>query len=356
MGLLSTWFCATLNLKINAPKQRSVGCNEIPRMRTLPPLNPLRAFEAAARHKSIRKAAEELGVTSGAVSRQVKVLEEFLGIAMFRRSPSEVILTAEGEQYFQIVTVHLHALAEGTNILTGYKDEQIVRIRAYTTFAAKWLIPRTKSFYLENPNTELRLTTSLEGVDFERENIDAAIRLCDGSYPGCEIDRLVANDLTPLCSPQYAAEHGLRTGRDLARVRFLHTVARPDDWRLWIEAAGLTGVVDAHGGPKFASSLLAYQAAMGNQGVLLGPIALFRDDIQQGTLVQVCDPVVSRGNFTYYFVYPRSRLRNPALRRFRSWLLRQIEDEMGLDAKQGAKAILQCRHDQSLITDEWNWR
>lgn len=297
-------------------------------MNNLPPLNPLRAFEAAARHMSIRRAAEEMNVTPGAVSRQVKVLEEHLGVRLFRRSPSEIYLTAEGEQYFQAISSHLHSLADATRTLVGRKGQEIVRIRGYTTFCGKWLIPRIASFNAENEQTELRLTTSLEAVDFERENIDAAIRLGDGNFAGMEVDRLFDNDLVPLCSPRFARANGLREGADLRNVRLLHTMARPDDWRIWIEAANLSSVIDPYAGSKFASSILAYQAALDGQGVMMAQRALFREDMEHGLLVQPFGPTVSRGSFTYYLVLPRNRLRNPAMRRFRTWLLEQCAEEM----------------------------
>jgi LysR family glycine cleavage system transcriptional activator len=297
-------------------------------MNDLPPLNPLRAFEAAARHRSIRRAAEEMCVTPGAVSRQIKVLEEHLGIRLFRRSPSEISLTAEGERYFVAISSHFESLAEATRTLVGRKGQDVVRIRAYTTFSGKWLIPRIASFNAENPQTELRLTTSLEAVDFDRENVDAAIRLCDGHFPGLEVERLFDNELAPLCASQFAWKNNLCESADLCKVRLLHTMARPDDWRIWIEAAGLAGIVDSYVGAKFESSILAYHATLEGQGVMLAPKALFREDLERGLLIQPFGPTVSRGNFTYYLVFPRNRLRNPAMRRFRVWLSEQCAQEI----------------------------
>ena len=141
-------------------------------MERLPPLNPLRAFEAAGRLRSIRKAAEELSVTPGAVSRQVQSLESWLGTPLFRREPREIVLTPEGERYLASIALHFDGIREATQKLTGQKNVEILRVRAYTTFAVKWLIPRLSSFHAENKDTEVRLTTSVEAVDFERENVD----------------------------------------------------------------------------------------------------------------------------------------------------------------------------------------
>lgn len=290
-------------------------------MRHLPPLNPLRAFEAAARHSSVRLAAEEMNVTPGAVSRQVKVLEDHLGVVLFRRAPSEIILTAEGEQYYNAISPLLWELSDATMHLTGSRERHVVHIRAYTTFAAKWLIPRLSRFNALYPNIEIRLTTSLEAVDFEREHVDAAIRLGEGNYPGLESDKLLENHIAPLCTPEYAETQGIKTAQDLVGKHLLHTLARPEDWRIWLETVGLLGRIDWRSGPKFASSILAYQAALENQGVMMAQKALFDEDLRKGRLIQPVGPTVSRGDFTYYLVLPRARLRNPALRKFRAWLL-----------------------------------
>jgi LysR family transcriptional regulator, glycine cleavage system transcriptional activator len=294
-------------------------------MKNLPPLNPLRAFEAAARHSSVRLAADEMNVTPGAVSRQVRVLEDHLGVVLFRRSPSEITLTAEGEQYFKAISPLLWGLSDATVNLTGRKGVQIVHIRAYTTFAGKWLIPRLSRFADAHPNIELRLTTSLDAVDFQRENVDAAIRLGDGDYPQYEVDKLIENHLAPLCTPEYAEREQIRVAQDLEGKRLLHTLARPDDWRIWIETVGLQGRLDWHLGPKYASSILAYQAALEHQGLMMAQKALFEEDLRQGRLIQPVGPTVTRGKFTYYLILPRNRMRNPAMRRFREWLQNECE-------------------------------
>jgi LysR family glycine cleavage system transcriptional activator len=294
-------------------------------MDRLPPLNPLRAFEAAGRLRSIRKAADELSVTPGAVSRQVQILETYLGSLLFRREPREIVLTPEGERYLASIALHFDGIREATQKLTGQRSIEIVRIRAYTTFAIKWLIPRLSSFHAENKSTEVRLTTSVEAVDFERENVDGAIRLGDGNWAGLEVDRLIANELVPLCSPALKRRAALKKVGDLAGQTLLHSLVRPDDWRYWLEAVGAKGI-DPYAGPKYASTALAYQAALEGQGVMLAQKALFAEDVRARRLVQPFGPPLDRGEFTYYFVYPRNRLRNPAFRRFRVWLLEQTQE------------------------------
>jgi len=290
-------------------------------MNQLPPLNPLRAFEAAGRLKSIRKAAEELSVTAGAVSRQVQILETYLGVPLFRREARAAILTAAGEQYLAEITAHLDGIREATLKLTGVRgrSRDVLKVRAYITFAMKWLIPRLSSFHDANPATEVRITASLEAVDFEHEDVDCAIRLGDGNWPHCEVDKLVANELVPVCSPDYRREAKLKSPSDLAGRTLLHSLARPDDWMHWLNAAGLTGI-DPFAGLKYQSSVMVYQAAIEGQGIAIAQKFLVEDDLRRRRLVQPFAITCDRGNYTYYLIYPKNRLRNPSFRTFRQWL------------------------------------
>jgi LysR family glycine cleavage system transcriptional activator len=289
-------------------------------MNQLPPLNPLRAFEAAGRLKSIRKAADELSVTPGAVSRQVQILETHLGIPLFRRESRSAILTAAGEQYLAAITEHIDGIREATLKLTGERgrSREILKVRAYVTFAMKWLIPRLSSF----PSTEARITASLEAVDFEHEDVDGAIRLGDGHWPEYEVDRLVANELIPVCSPEFRRTTMLKHPSDLAGRTLLHSLARPDDWMYWLKAAGQTGI-DAYAGLKYQSSVMVHQAAIEGQGIAIAQKVLVDDDLQRRRLVQPFKLSCDRGDFTYYLIYPKNRLRNPSFRKFRSWLVEQ---------------------------------
>lgn len=293
-------------------------------MNQLPPLNPLRAFEAAGRLKSIRKAAEELSVTAGAVSRQVQILETYLGVPLFRREARAAILTAAGEQYLAEITAHLDGIREATLKLTGVRgrSRDVLKVRAYITFAMKWLIPRLSSFHDANPATEVRITASLEAVDFEHEDVDCAIRLGDGNWPHCEVDKLVANELVPVCSPDYRREAKLKSPSDLAGRTLLHSLARPDDWMHWLNAVGLTGI-DPFAGLKYQSSVMVYQAAIEGQGIAIAQKFLVEDDLRRRRLVQPFAITCDRGNYTYYLIYPKNRLRNPSFRTFRQWLVEQ---------------------------------
>lgn len=290
----------------------------------LPPLNPLRAFICAARHLNMRRAASEMNVTPAAVSRQVKVLETHLGLKLFRRSSNALSLTAAGEQYAGEVASHLDAIAGATRRITGRVDKDVLKIRAYTTFAMKWLIPRLHRFHDLYPGVEVQLTTSLEAIDFDREDIDGAIRLADAEHPGLMADRLVENELVPVCSPALVAAMALREPGDLARVPLLHSLARADDWRLWSQAAGIDPAITAIG-PKFQSSALSYEAAALGQGVAIAQKVLVSRELANGTLAVPFGPAFDRGAFTYYLMFPRMRLRKPAFRNFRRWLLAEAQ-------------------------------
>jgi LysR family glycine cleavage system transcriptional activator len=295
-------------------------------MSNLPPLNPLRAFEAAGRLNSITKAADELCVTPGAVSRQVHELERFLGVTLFRREARAVGLTAQGEAYFVEITAHFSGIRDASVKLTGDRGPEVLRIRAYTTFAMKWLVPHLSEFQEQNSSTEVRLTTSLHAVDFEKENVDCAIRLGDGNWPDLRVDRLVPNHLIPVCSPAYIDQQELNNGADLARVPLLHSLARPDDWMYWLEFAGLKDI-DARKGMKYESSVLSYQAAIDGQGVAIAQRVLVTEELRSGRLVQLFGPTLDRGSYTYYLIYPEKSLRKGAFRRFQKWISTKVRSE-----------------------------
>jgi LysR family glycine cleavage system transcriptional activator len=247
-----------------------------------------------------------------------------LGIPLFRRESRSAILTAAGEQYLAAITEHIDGIREATLKLTGERgrSREILKVRAYVTFAMKWLIPRLSSFHEANPSTEARITASLEAVDFEHEDVDGAIRLGDGHWPEYEVDRLVANELIPVCSPEFRRTTMLKHPSDLAGRTLLHSLARPDDWMYWLKAAGQTGI-DAYAGLKYQSSVMVHQAAIEGQGIAIAQKVLVDDDLQRRRLVQPFKLSCDRGDFTYYLIYPKNRLRNPSFRKFRSWLVEQ---------------------------------
>lgn len=295
-------------------------------MDRLPPLNAIRAFEAAARHLSITLAADELHVTPGAVSRQIKSLEEVLGLQLFKRGHREIALTRQGGDYFQAITRALDLLREATRKLTRGRQRKQLRIRAYTTFAMRWLIPRLSGFHAAHPGIEVLLKASLEPVDFRKEDIDAAIRLGDGKWPGANSHRLGPNILAPVASPALlAAGPKLKKPADLARHTLLHSIARPDDWGHWLQAAGVAKQVDARAGMTYESSAMALAAAIEGQGLAIAQLFLVEKDLAEGRLVMPFRKTVDMGDFTYYLLTPSHRSESATMKTFRLWLLDQFQ-------------------------------
>ena len=285
----------------------------------------MRAFEAAGRLSSIRRAAAELHVTPAAISRQVKVLEAYLGIQLFSRGNRAVTLTPAGQQYLSEISTHVAAIRRATGKLIEARGRRVLHIRAYTTFAMRWLIPRLSSFHSSHPEVEVSLTTSLDWVDFDREHVDAAMRLGTGDWAGVHADRLVANELVPVCSPALVASAAMPLKPDYLRKQvLLHSLARPDDWANWLHAAKVIDL-DCYSGLKYESSVLAYQAAIEGHGFAIAQRVLVDSDLQSDRLVAPFDLTLDMGRNTYYLVFPTSRLPSPELTLFRHWLNSQTE-------------------------------
>jgi LysR family glycine cleavage system transcriptional activator len=294
-------------------------------MDRLPPLNAIRAFEAAARHMSITLAADELHVTAGAVSRQIKSLEEALGLQLFKRGHREITLTRQGADYYRAITRALDVLREATRKLTRSRQRKQLKIRAYTTFAMRWLIPRLSGFHAAHPGIEVQLKASLEPVDFRKEDIDAAIRLGDGTWPGTNRYRLGPNILAPVASPALLATGPkLKKAADLVHHTLLHSIARPDDWGYWLEAAGVAKQVDARAGMTYESSAMALAAAIEGQGLAIAQLFLVEKDLADGRLVTPFRKTVDMGDFTYYLLTPSHREESATMKTFRLWLLDQF--------------------------------
>ncbi|MGY6271402.1 transcriptional regulator GcvA [Achromobacter denitrificans] len=291
-------------------------------MQDLPPLNALRAFEAAARRLSISLAAEELHVTPGAVSRQIRSLEESLGRQLFVRGHRQISLTSRGEAYFRAVTKAVADLREATAQLTAREGRTKLKIRAYTTFAMRWLIPRLSSFHATNVGVEVLLTASLDPVDFDREDIDGAIRLGEGTWPNVRAHRLVPNVLVPVCAPRLAKQ--VRKPADLVRHTLLHSIARPEDWEIWLRQGARISAVDSSSGMTYQSSAMAYAAALEGQGFAIAQKFLVEGDLASGKLVAPFREVVDMGEFTYYLITPKSRRESESMRVFREWLLSEF--------------------------------
>jgi LysR family glycine cleavage system transcriptional activator len=209
--------------------------------------------------------------------------------------------------------------------VSGHTRRTRLKVRAYTTFALRWLIPRLSSFHAANAEIEVLLTASLDPIDFRKEDIDGAIRLGDGSWPETRAFRLMSNVLVPVCSPAVAKQ--VREPGDLRDQVLLHSIARVDDWSYWLVSAGVDARVDARGGMTYESSAMAYTAAIEGQGFAIAQRFLVEAELAEGKLVQPFEETVDMGDFTYYLVTPADRRESASMKTFREWLLSQFDGD-----------------------------
>lgn len=293
--------------------------------RRLPPLNPLRAFEAAARLGSLTRAAEEIGVSQVAVSRQVRVLEHYLGVALFQRSHRAIELTRAGRELRDGATSAFETIAASMRRISRRGRQNVLSIQSYTTFSQRWLIPRLPDFQRKFPGIEIRLTSSTEPVDFASGQIDAAIRSGLQVSPDLETERLAAIELLPVCVASLARDVPLRRPRDLRHCTMLYSLIREKDWAEWL-AANRCGALTPVQEIRFESSALAYEAALRGLGVAMGIKVLVERDLQAGTLVAPF-PRAHALKDAYYLVRPKARAPSIALQHFRTWLARELTAE-----------------------------
>ncbi|MBT4489962.1 MAG: transcriptional regulator GcvA [Rhodospirillaceae bacterium] len=287
--------------------------------RRLPPLNALRAFEAAARQLSFTRAGQELHVTQAAISHQVKGLEEWLGLALFRRRGRAIVLTENGQSYHAAVREGLDILADATDRLTRRQDSGVLTVATLASFAAAWLVPRLGRFRAQHAEIDVRVAASDEIVDFARDDVDLAIRYGNGHWPGLEVVPLMTEDVFPVCSPDLLrGPHPLRQPDDLRHHTLLHDDMR-ETWRLWLLAADVRGV-DPDRGPGYNLSALVIHAAADGQGVALARSALVRDFLDDGRLIRPFELALP-AEYAYYLVYPARAVTHPKVRAFRDWLL-----------------------------------
>lgn len=287
--------------------------------RKLPPLNALRAFEAAARHLNFTRAAEELGVTQTAVSHQVKLLVERLACRLFRRLNNALMLTDKGEAYFPKVREAFDSLAESTEALCGGEEIRTLTISMQPNFALGWLIPRLSDFQALHPDIDVRVFTGYRDTDFARKDIDVAVRLGD-DWPGLNCDYLFSSEIFPVCSRALVARHPLRRVEDLTAHTLLHVVTSADDWSLWLTASGIP-CIPTERGPTFDSYALALDAAVHGCGVAMGRTAFVQTDLAEGRLVAPF-PLRLKRSQAWYFLWPKSRTTRKTML-FRAWLLKQ---------------------------------
>jgi LysR family glycine cleavage system transcriptional activator len=296
--------------------------------RKIPPLNPLRAFEVAARHLSFTRAAEELFVTAAAVSHQIKTLEESLGVTLFVRQPKSLQLTEAGKAYLPGVQQAFKQLAEATHQLHLRGNPSTLRVNVPPTFALKWLIPRMDRFMKAHPEIDLKVSTSNHSIDFSRDEFDLAVRYGRGVYAGMKSELCLSVEVFPVCSPALMkGAHPLRVPDDLRFHTLLHDESTYADssnptWADWLRLAGVEGI-DSTRGPSFWPSHLVINAAIDGLGVALAKKAWVEMDLAEGRLVRPFDislPV----EFGYYVVYPEERVDNLQIMTFVEWIRSEV--------------------------------
>ncbi|SAK46142.1 DNA-binding transcriptional activator GcvA [Caballeronia temeraria] len=291
-------------------------------LRQLPALNALRAFEAAARHESFSRAADELFVTHGAVSHQIRALEAELGVSLFARDGKRVRLTDRGRQYAAEVRAALLALAESTRrIRSGDRDRRLI-VSTIPSFSARWLTPRVGRFIEQHPDVDLELLTTATLIDFNRDDADVALRFGYGKYAGLHTEELLDEVFFPACSPNFRGGALPRVPRDLATLPLL----RSDDelWRPWFDAAGLTDLPEPKRGVLYEDSSNLLQAAIDGQGIALVRRSLAMQEILSGRLVRLFN-VDGPSPWKYYFVCPAALLQSKRVQAFRTWVFDEAE-------------------------------
>jgi LysR family glycine cleavage system transcriptional activator len=282
--------------------------------RPLPPLNALRAFECAARHLSFTSASRELSVTPAAVSHQVKLLENHLGLPLFTRLTRKLVLTPEGEQLLPELGEALDRIAGAVAAISRNLANERLTVRLGPSLAARWLSPRLHQFWQRFPEIDLCLLHSNSPVNFNSEDVDLAITYGSGDWPGVVSARLLDADYFPVCSPAMLSGGRLQ----LAGKTLLHD-ARYDNWEKWLALTDISGV-NPRRGIIIDDTNVLIQAALNGQGVALASSLFVGEHLASGQLVRPFEPVLYSEE-AYYVVCPRGHLRRPAVQAFRDWLL-----------------------------------
>lgn len=289
----------------------------VPR-RFLPSLPLLAAFEAAARTESVTEAARELSLTQGAVSRQIRALEEQLGVDLFRRERQTIRLTPGGQAYAREIREALQKISNASLNLRANPGGGTLTVAILPTFGTRWLAPRLPEFLSAHTGITLNLMTRLTQFDFTKEAIDAAIHFGQPDWPGVEMVRLRGEDVVPACSPALLERLAFQTAWDVRRAPLLHLTSRPDAWERWFE----TQDVDATNvqGMLFDQFATVAQAAVAGLGVALLPRFLIEEELSSGKLVLALDRPM-RSQAAYWLVWPADRSDYPPLIAFRDWLV-----------------------------------
>jgi LysR family glycine cleavage system transcriptional activator len=282
----------------------------------LPPLTALRAFEAAARLESFSRAADEIHVTHGAVSHQVKGLEEFLGVPLFARTGRRVVLTSDGKFFAERVRAAMQQIGEAAAAINRHGRANRLAISTMPSFAARWLLPRLGGFMDAHPDLEISIHSSLALVDFVRDEIDVAIRFGLGDWPNTHAELVMRDEFFPVCSPQLNRGRLPKRPQDLSRFKLLRSDQEP--WTPWFRAASVD--FPEPSGPEFNDAALMLQATVAHRGIALTRRSITEADIASGNLVRLFD-IALPAESAYYLVWPRHLEASKKILAFRAWFL-----------------------------------
>ncbi|MBF8672851.1 LysR family transcriptional regulator [Pseudomonas fulva] len=292
--------------------------------RKIPSTTALVCFEAAARHESFTKAAQELSLTQGAVCRQIGSLEGFLNVELFRRSHRGVKLTEAGLSYSRQVAAQLDAVERDTLSVMRQQGASVIELAVVPTFGTQWLLPRLMDFQQRQPDVMVNLTNRTRPFLFADTSFDAAIYFGDGDWSGTRSHRLMGENPVPVCSPALLGDRQTLQAHDIAQLPLLQQSTRPYAWRQWFSSVGISVATDMTGPRLELFSMLA-QAAMHAMGVALIPPFLIQRELGEGRLV-VANRHVLRSDRAYYLMIPERRVESTTLDTFREWLVAQAAD------------------------------
>ncbi|CAM3778885.1 transcriptional regulator GcvA [Castellaniella denitrificans] len=296
--------------------------------RQMPPLNHLRAFEVAVRHESFTKAAAELNVTQGAISRHIRSLEGYLGFQLFERVNNNLVIPQASREFARALTESFDGISHATQILRQGKRRTVLTVHSYTNFLIRWLIPKLPDFQAQYPDIEIRLSSGRTEVDFAVDDIDVAIRYGVPPWPGIWSEQLFQVEMVPVCAPGLADAVGLHRPEDLLKTTLYHGYARRDEWQAWwsqVSTAPFTPFREIY--PE--DQAVMHQCVLAGMGVGLSQRHYVLDDIAAGRLVIPFDVPLLHANGFYVVCLP-DRMEVPKIAAFRQWIqdqLRQDEPE-----------------------------
>ncbi|ABX34527.1 MULTISPECIES: LysR substrate-binding domain-containing protein [Delftia] len=291
----------------------------------IPPLNPLKVFEVVARTRNLTQAARELHISQSAVSKQLNVLQTYLGVELFRRERHGISLTLAGQRYGEAVAPAFEGIGRATDEIMRSGSDNTLRLQTYTTFAAKWLIPRLQDFNARHGDIAVVITNSVKDVDFDRDHVDLAIQMGHGAWQGVDTEFLFEDVIEPVCSPAFLHANApeIAYPQALLRKRLLVSHYRKADWQTWARLCRYEDEIDGVETMRFSSSVLTWQAAADGLGIAIGQTALLVDDINGGRLVAPFGLPVRTGA-SYYLVTPRLQRQSRKVQLFSDWLKEQI--------------------------------